>query len=58
MTLWLDEEMKLMLVLADKFHKPLFEMAPHLFPEGFMTDVEKLLWMHYYNHKAKVMESK
>ena len=58
MTLWLDEEIKLILVLADKFGKPLFEMSPHIFPEGFLTDVEKLLWMHYYNHKAKVMESK
>lgn len=58
MTLWLDEDIKLLLVLADKFSKPLFEMAPHIFPEGFLTDVEKLLWMHYFNHKAKTMESK
>ncbi len=54
MSLWLDEDVKLLLVLADKFGKPLFEMAPHIFPEGFMTDVEKLLWMHYYNYKAKM----
>ncbi len=58
MTLWLDEEVKLLLVLADKFGKPLFEMCPQLFPEGFLTDVEKLLWMHYFEHKSKVMESK
>lgn len=54
MTLWLDEDIKLMLVLADKFGKPLFEMCPHIFPEGFLTDVEKLLWMHYYKYKAKM----
>ena len=58
MSLWLDEEVKLLLVLADKFSKPLFEMAPHIFPDGFLTDTEKLLWMHYYEHKAKVADKK
>ena len=56
MTLWLDEEIKLILVLADKFGKPLFEMCPNIFPHGYITDVEKLLWMHYYEHKAKLTD--
>jgi len=58
MTLWLDEDVKLYLVLGDKFKKPLFEIAPHIFPEGFITEVEKLLWMHYFNHKAKSLDKK
>lgn len=55
MSLWLDDDVRLMLVMADKFGKPLFEMCPQIFPDGFMNDTEKLLWMHYFNHKAKVM---
>lgn len=58
MSLWLDEDIKLLLVLGDKFSRPLFEIAPNIFPDGYITDTEKLLWMHYYNHKAKILEGK
>lgn len=58
MMLWLDEEVKMLLVLGDKFGKPLFELAPHLFPDRFITDTEKLLWMYYFKNKAKIMEPK
>ena len=56
MNLWLDPEIQQVLVLGDKWGKPLFEICPHKFPQGYLTDVERILWMHYYVKKAEVLK--
>jgi hypothetical protein len=31
----------------------LFEVAPDLFPQGFLTDIEIALWARHFDNKAK-----
>lgn len=54
MSLWQDEEVRMLLVMGDKFSKPLYELAPHIFSSGYMNEVEQILWTHYYKYKAEI----
>lgn len=31
----------------------LFELLPHLFPYGYLTDIEMSLWARYYQENPK-----
>jgi hypothetical protein len=35
----------------------LFQLAPHLFPEGYMGGVELGLWAKFYEDRASYMKS-
>jgi hypothetical protein len=41
------------LALGHKWGKPLFELRPDLFPEGFLTDAETELWGLYLDSIKK-----
>jgi hypothetical protein len=43
--------------LAGEWGKPLFEIRPDLFPEGFLTDAEMEIWALYYDEKSKRLEA-
>lgn len=43
--------MRSLLAVADQKKRMLFEIAPDAFPEGFVTDVELILWASYYREK-------
>ena len=40
-------------MLAEYWHKPLFEVRPDLFPEGYLTRTEILLWDLHYADKER-----
>lgn len=43
--------MKNLLLLGEVKNKMLFEIAPNIFPEGYVTDVEIMLWDKHYGEK-------
>jgi len=40
-----------LLILGEVHHKMLFEIAPDIFPEGTVTNVELELWNRHYENK-------
>jgi hypothetical protein len=37
--------------LCDRWGMPLFKACPDIFPQGFLTEKEILLWVNYYEDK-------
>lgn len=40
-------------MLADAKQRFLFEIRPDLFPDGYLTHVEELLWARFFNEKSE-----
>lgn len=51
--MWNKGYIKSALTIADEKKKFLFEFLPEFQAYGFFTDLELLLWEHYYKHKNK-----
>ena len=39
--------------LADTRGKMLYELLPHVFPEGYLTDTELALWGLFYEERER-----
>lgn len=42
-----------MMMLADVKGRMLYEVAPDLFPEGLVSEIEIMLWDRYYGEKQE-----
>jgi hypothetical protein len=58
MTLWHDPSVRNSLALCEKHGAFLFQARPDLFPEGYVTPVEELLWGRHYEQRATAMKGK
>ena len=46
------------MTLADKWGKPLYEVAPDVFPGGVLTDTEMALWALFFDDQQERIKAR